>query len=356
MKGILNMKKLLAFILVCLMALSTTAFAADFVDVDGHWATAAIENAAENGLITGSNGLFRPNDKMTRAEMATIMVRACGATADADISEFTDVSTDDWFYSSVSKAVAMGAFNGSDGKFNPENSITRQEAFVVLSRVFGLATNEKIDASILNQFSDGGQVADWAKNDIAAIISSGYVGGSNGMLNPNANITRAEFAAVMDRLVKYYIDDPETTTLPTDGNVMIRVGGLKIDGVDTEHMVVIGDGVGDSKMSIINSHLDKVLVVRASESVSLDGRYAHVKILRPNIRVEGMVRSVDDPYTAEKIHKGYAIEGSEFLVFVTLGELTENDQVEDSEEKVEDVTETEETEAVDQESEEVDEK
>ncbi len=357
MKGSKKMKKILALILVCLMSLSTTAFAAEFVDTEGHWAAASISTAAENGLITGSNGLFRPNDNMTRAEMATIMVRACGATADADISEFTDVTTNDWFYASVSKAVAMGAFNGSDGKFNPNNSITRQEAFVVLSRVFGLATNETVDTAILNQFADGGQVADWAKTDVAAIIASGYVGGSDGKLNPNANITRAEFAAVMDRLVKYYIDDPETTTIPTDGNVMIRVGGLKLNGVDTEKMVVIGDGVGDSEMSIANSHLDSVLVVRAGETVKIDGRYAHVKIIRPNIRVEGLIRSVGDSYDLEKVHKVYIAKNSVFASF-NLGEPdesvdadvtekieeTEDVEVTDPEEVVEVVDPAEETE------------
>ncbi len=311
------MKKFLAILLVCIMTLSTTAFAAEFVDIDGHWATAAIENAAENGLITGSEGRFNPDNNMTRAEMATIMVRACGATADADISEFTDVTTDDWYYASVSKAVAMGAFNGADGRFNPNNSITRQEAFVVLSRVFGLAINNTVDASILNQFADGNQVADWAKNDLAAIISEGYVGGSNGMLNPNANITRAEFAAVMDRLVKYYIDDPDTTTIPSDGNVMIRVGGLKLNGADTDKMVVIGDGVGDAEMSIINSHLDDVLVVRAGKTVKLDGRYAHVKIIRPNLRVEGLIRSKGESYDSEKVHKVYIWKDSVFASFDT---------------------------------------
>ena len=330
------MKKLLAILMVCAMALSTTAFAASFSDIEGHWAAEAIENAANNSLITGSEGKFNPNNNMTRAEMATIMVRACGATEDADISEFSDVTPADWFYSSVSKAVAMGAFNGSDGKFNPNNSITRQEAFVVLSRVFGLAVNEQVDVSVLNQFSDADMVADWAMNDVAAIISAGYVGGSDGKLNPEANITRAEFAAVMNRLIKYYIDE-ETTTIPTDGNVMIRVGGLKLDGVDTEHMVVIGDGVGESEMSIINSHLDKNLVVRAGKTVRIDGRYAHVKIIRPGIRVEGAVRLPGESYDAEKVHKAYIWKDSVFSSFTTMGEAEAPEET--VEETTEDATE-----------------
>lgn len=281
------MKKLLAILMICILSVSSVAFAADFVDMPNDWSTAAIENAVENGLMTGSDGYVYPNNNMTRAEMATIMVRACGATNDADISAFTDVSTSDWFYSAMSKAVAMGAFNGSDNRLNPENNITRQEAFVVLSRVFGLDTNEKTDVSVIDTFKDAAQVADWARSGVAAIISKGYVGGADGYLNPTANITRAEFAVVMDRLVKYYIDDPETTTLPPDGNVMIRVGGLKIDGVVTDKMVVIGDGVGTSEMSMVNADLKDALVVRGGENVMIDGGFANVKIIMPNLRVQG---------------------------------------------------------------------
>lgn len=343
------MKKLLAILMVCVMSLSTVAFAAEFTDVEGHWAATSISAAADNGLITGSNGLFRPNDNMTRAEMATIIARACGAVEMADLAAFTDMDPNDWTYASMSKAVAMGAFNGSGDKLNPNNFITRQEAFTVLSRVFGLSVNEKVNVAVLNQFSDGSEVAEWFKNDVAAIIASGYVGGSNGKLNPNANITRAEFATVMGKLIQYYVDDETATTIPTDGNVMIRVGNLKIDGVDTKHMVVIGDGVGQSNMSIANSHLDENLIVRAGQKVNLNGRYAHVKILRPNIVVEGAVRSVDEPYTAEKIHKGYAIDGSEFLVFVTIGNPSELQKTEEPEAaEVDEADAAEETEVTDE--------
>ncbi len=307
------MKKIFALLMICIMSVSSAVFAADFVDMPDDWSTAAIENAVENGLLTGDGGYVYPNNNMTRAEMATIMVRACGATNDADISAFTDVSTDDWFYSSMSKAVAMGAFNGSDNKLNPDNNITRQEAFVVLSRVFALDVNDDVDTSVIDTFKDGNMVADWAKSGVAAIISKGYVGGADGKLNPTANITRAEFAVVMDRLVKYYIDDPETTTLPADGNVMIRVGGLKLDGVATEKMVVIGDGVGTSEMSIANANLTEALVVRGGANVLVDGAFANIKIIMPNLRVEG---------NPSKIKKVYVCKNSTY----SMGSLLLNDE------------------------------
>lgn len=333
------MKKILALILFCLMSVSTVAFAADFSDVEGHWAINAINNAAENGLITGSEGRFYPDDNMTRAEMATIVVRAFGATEDADISEFTDVLPTDWFYASMSKAVAMGAFNGSDGKLNPENSITRQEAFVVLSRVFGLAVNEDIDLAILNQFSDKGMIEDWAEKDVAAIITAGYVGGSDGKLNPTANITRAEFAAVMDRLIKYYIDDETATTLPTDGNIMIRVGGIKVEKLTTDKMLVVGDGVGKGTFGIAEGKIDNSVVIRASETTALGGKYKSIKIIRPGIRVQA---PLPDPTKGEKAWVGkdsvYSVTGS-FLV-----DDKENKEATETQKDNEEVKETEEAE------------
>ncbi len=330
------MKKILALILVCLMSVSTVAFAADFSDVDGHWAINSINNAAENGLITGSEGRFYPDDNMTRAEMATIVVRAFGATEDADISAFTDVLPTDWFYASMSKAVAMGAFNGSDGKLNPENSITRQEAFVVLSRVFGLAVNEDIDPSILNQFSDKGMIEDWAEKDVAAIIIAGYVGGSDGKLNPTANITRAEFAAVMDRLIKYYIDDETATTLPTDGNIMVRVGGIKVEKLETDKMIVVGDGVGKGTFGIAEGKVDNSVVVRASETTSLGGSYKNIKIIRPGIRVQGPLPNPD------KGEKAWVGKDSTYSIFGTV--LVDEKEDKESTEIKEDTEETAETE------------
>ncbi|MBO5955360.1 MAG: S-layer homology domain-containing protein [Clostridia bacterium] len=316
------MKKILAFILVMIMSVSTVAFAADFVDMpeDGHWSKSAIENAVKNGLLTGNGGYVFPENNMTRAEMATIMVRACGAIENADISAFTDVSIDDWYYSSMSKAVAMGAFTGSDNKLNPENYITRQEAFVVLSRVFGLENARVVDTSVLDAFLDKDKVADWAKKGVAAIIQNGYVGGAAGKINPTANITRAEFAVVMDRLVKYYIDDAETTEIPVDGNVMIRVGGLRLDRVATDKMVVIGDGVGDSQMVLSNANIEGVLVVRGAEKVSIDGAFADIRIIVPNLVVEG------NPKNVKRV---YVCEGSTYSMGnIMLGEADEKDVTE----------------------------
>ncbi len=280
----MKIKRIIAAATATLLVATQAAFAAEFKDMPDDWSTEALQNAVDNGLLGGSDGYIFPNDNMTRAEMATIMARACGATAEADISQFTDVKVEDWYYSSMAKAVAMKAFNGSGNKLNPDDFITRQEAFVVLARVFSLNLDKKIDETVIDDFKDGDKVAAWARKEVAAVIGGGFVSGSNGYVNPENNISRAEFAVVMNRLVSHYIDD-ETAEIPETGNIMIRVGGIELDGLKGDRMVIIGDGAGQTDMNIKNADLKGRFVVRGGKEVTLTGAYDDIRIVMPFIRV-----------------------------------------------------------------------
>lgn len=272
------MKKILVLLTVMAMLVSMSAFAADFKDMPDNWATEALNAAFENGLMSGSDGYIYPDNPMTRAEMAAIIVRATGATAEADISSFTDVSEGDWYYSVMAQAVGMKAFNGSDGKLNPNNNITRQEAFVVLARVFGLDRKADTEYTELAKFSDGGTVADWAKSGVNMIVKCGYVGGNDGKINPLANITRAEFAVVMNRLVKYYIDEPGDFTPNADGNVMIRCGGVNINNLTSDKMVCVGDIAEGAEVVFNDCDITGSVIVRGGK-VSVGGKYADLKAI-----------------------------------------------------------------------------
>ncbi len=281
------MKKIIALVLACMFVFSLSPMAAEFSDMPNDWSTEALKGAVNNGLLNGDNGRIRPNDPLTRAEMATIMVRACGAVNEADISEYKDVSKDAWYYSAMSKAVSMGAFKGSDGKLNPEDNITRQEAFIVLARVFSLNTDREINTTILRKFKDVGQVADWAAREVSAIVKNGYVeGDTSGKLNPENSISRAEFAAVMSRLVSYYIDDASVTTIPSDGNVMIRAGEVKLNGITSDKLIIIGDGAGKTDIKISGAALGDRLVIRGGENVVLEGEFNEIRVICPFIKVD----------------------------------------------------------------------
>ncbi len=285
------MKKVLC-LFVCACLLFSVCAAETFVDMPNNWATEALNNAVSNGLIGGSDGYIRPNDPLTRAEMATIMVRAFGGEEMADLSGFADVSASDWFYPAMSKAVAMGAFTGDGSYLNPQNNISRQETFAVLARMFSLDYDARINKelgreinadAVLAQFSDGGEVASWAKELVAAVVSSGYVGGSDGKLSPKDNITRAEFAAVMNRLVTTYVDKSGTYTSFPEGNVVIRTSGVVLDGATISGDLIVGEGAKDGAV-LSNTNVSGRYAVRAGkENILTGGTFGTIRLIRPGV-------------------------------------------------------------------------
>ena len=109
-----------------------------FSDVsDSAWYAAAVKTLASIGGINGyTDGTFRPNRNVTRAEFVTMLVNLTGATG-SDIS-FSDVSETHWARNAIAAAAENGWVTGyTDGTFRPGNNITRAEAVVIMNRVLG---------------------------------------------------------------------------------------------------------------------------------------------------------------------------------------------------------------------------
>ncbi len=265
-------KKIVSLVLAATMALpmgmsALAADASDFKDIPGDWSKPALEAAISNGLLAGDNGLVKPEDNLTRAQMAAIVNRAFAALDKADITDFSDVATTAWYHDDMAKAVQMKTFAGYDNQLNPEKAITRQEAFSVLARAFQL-TADNIDA--LAEYQDSASVADWAKNSMAAMVSAGYVSGANGQLNPTSNISRKEFAQVMYTMVKSYITTAGTyTEVPEKGNVMINAQDVTLKDVTVNGDLVIGDGVGNGDVTLDNVVVTGRVIVRGAGVNSL---------------------------------------------------------------------------------------
>lgn len=277
-----------------------TASASDFTDMPNNWSTEAIEKAVENGLLKGANGKIRAEDSLTRAEMATIVNRSFKSFKISSLEEFKDVTKDDWYYDEMGKAVHMRTFKGSGEKLNPKENITREEAFVVLARAFKIS-DSKEDA--LNKFSDRDGMSDWAKEEVAGLVSEGYVAGSNGKINPKENITRAEFAKIMDNLIKVYISEESQYTKDHDGNVMINNGDVVLNDMTIEGDLIIGDGVGDGEVSLIDVTVEGRVLVRGGgeNSIKIMGESKLGDILVA--RIDGKVRV----YTEKEVEIGELI-------------------------------------------------
>ncbi len=247
------------------------AFAADnttFPDMPNDWSTQALQNAINNGLLNGIDGKIAASENLTRAQMAAIVTRAFGTNGKADISSFGDVNTGDWFYDAMASSVLMGAFQGDGVNLNPNANITRQEAFTVLARLFTLSGG---DQSVLNSYTDGAQVADWAKDSMASMVAAGYVKGSDNKLNPLSSITRAEFAQVMDNLVKTYFADSQLN-VNANGNAVLNKAGT-LEGATISGDLIIGDGAAEGDVVLKDVTVSGRLLVRGggTSTVTLEG-------------------------------------------------------------------------------------
>ena len=164
-----------------------------FTDVpSGHWAKDAIEILYKKKILSGYDGTFRPDDTLTRAEMAKIIAEA--GNLSEGVSSFSDVSSDDWYYPYVSAAFGANLINGYDGKFNPHENITRQDAAVILYRLFAGKIENIKDVS----FSDRDDIASYANEAIASLSKAGIINGyEDGSFKPKNNISRAEISQLM---------------------------------------------------------------------------------------------------------------------------------------------------------------
>jgi hypothetical protein len=182
----------------------------EFKDVANHWSKNAVNNMGSRMVIDGvGNGLFNPGQDITRAEFAAIMVRGLGLKLENGGTAFTDVQDSAWYSRAVQTAVSYNLINGfEDGTFRPTDKITREQAMNIIAKamkITGLKDKLATQAAATGtgSFTDAEQASDWAKSAIADSLQAGIVSGrSSTVLAPKASITRAEVAAIIERLLQ----------------------------------------------------------------------------------------------------------------------------------------------------------
>jgi len=302
----LKKKQTLALLLAGAM-LVPNAFAAspeDFHDFPTDWSAAGLRSAVRNGLLNGSNGEIDGNGLLTRAQLAAIVNRAFGADKAADLSGFTDVRPDAWYHNDMAVSVAMGAFQGANGKLNPESPITREEAFAVLARAFGLDG----DASALSDYTDGGSVSPWAKSAVSALIDSGFVNGANGRLNPRNSITRAEFAKVISGMASTFADNGLSDTV--DGNVIVRSSGASLAGKTINGDLILADGAAQADLTNVTV-TGRILIRGGADGVTFGNTSAGRGIIvHSDVSIAGTADSITVAGTAAVTVQSGASVGS----------------------------------------------
>ena len=135
------------------------------------WYTEAVNTLAALGIIGGSNGKFRPNDPITRAEFVAIAMRFASTVRGAKAS-FSDVSRDAWYYESIANAVEYGWIGGyADGTFRPNKPITRAEVVSITNRMLNRSFDTDVRATTVTRFTDVA-TSHWAFAAIAEATTS----------------------------------------------------------------------------------------------------------------------------------------------------------------------------------------
>ncbi|GHU35647.1 hypothetical protein FACS1894105_04720 [Clostridia bacterium] len=244
-------KRIISFAIIAVMLLTiiVPAIGATYSDIP---TTAqqkrAVEKAIAANILIGYDSLIRPNDDITRAEFAAMINRTFGNTKLADVSKFTDIDTNEWYYNDIRKAVARGLLKGDAGtnKIRPKDKIKNEEALAVLARAFQLGTaSTAVVSSVFNDAKT--TVADWALPEIAALYDIGAFDQTTIAkgLRGKTYMTRVELAILLDNVVAQFITAPGTYSNTTiSGNVIVNVPNVTLNNVKINGNLFVGDGVG----------------------------------------------------------------------------------------------------------------
>ena len=176
-----------------------------FADVaKGSWYYEGVRYAYENGLMSGTGeGTFSPDRPTSRGMLVTILYRLAGSPA-AGSASFTDVAKGQWYADGVAWASANGVVSGyPDGSFRPNDTITREQMAAILyqyARIQGKLDDSRADLSI---FSDLDSLSAYAKEPMSWAVAQGLFSGvSADTLAPGGSTTRAQAAVILTAFSK----------------------------------------------------------------------------------------------------------------------------------------------------------
>ena len=174
-----------------------------FDDIKNHENQIAIEELIARGIIDGmTDTAYQPDETMTRAQFATIVVKTLGLTPKT-VSVFKDVAAKEWYAAYVGTAYNYGIVNGkTDTTFDPNGTITRQEAAAMVARAAKLCgmdtTLENYEIlNVLAQFGDYSDVSEWARESIAFCYGENILDQSDLDIQPGRAILRGEIAQMI---------------------------------------------------------------------------------------------------------------------------------------------------------------
>ncbi|MBQ7921877.1 MAG: S-layer homology domain-containing protein [Clostridia bacterium] len=277
-------KSFVSALLAGIMILSAASgiFAAPaFTDVSDHWAWTRgyIPYLVEKNVLNGyklSNGtsVFKPEDKVTRAEFIKMLDETFGLVDTAEVS-YSDVKSTDWHYPYFAKAIAQGYILNYGNYATPDGKLTREEAITLLVRYLDLTEAEKSPAST---FADYNSITSYYRDPVMAAAKAGLVDGykENGKtyFKPMNTLTRAEALTILYRAAGAIYNTSVSTkdSGAADTNAVITRGGVVLSDLTLKGRVIVSEGVSGYSVTLDNTTVTDTMYVRGQSNIIINGK------------------------------------------------------------------------------------
>ncbi len=246
----LRLKKVLATTAAATIMATAVPVVTYAKDYDNHWAKEAITKWSEKEVLGGyEDGTFKPNNKVTRGELAAIIVRVFGLTDTSAAEKYTDVETTKWYAADVEKVSSAGIMNDyEDGTFKPNQEATREEAAYAIAKAYKVAAK---DTHIT--FKDQAQIADWAEDEIVSLVAGGYLNGNpDGTFRPNASLTRAEAVTMVDKITADLVNVAGVYSQDIEGNLVVNTKDVELKDMTITGNLYLAEGIGEGSVKLNN--------------------------------------------------------------------------------------------------------
>jgi hypothetical protein len=259
-------KTIIVGLVISLLLLICGPVQAQPSDIQGHWAEAQISDWVDKGLAQGyPDGSFKPDNTISRAEFISLTNHAFAFNETAS-SSFSDVAANDWFAGEIARSQAAGYITGyENGTMRPNQEISRQEVATILAKIAKLETTANNAA--LNSFNDAGDIPAWSQGAITAVVAKDLMHGyPDQTFRAQAGITRAEAIISLNNLINANIlpaqpvitydqagvFGPASATETINGNVIISVAGVTLQNCNITGNLTLAQGVGEGNVSLKN--------------------------------------------------------------------------------------------------------
>jgi ribosomal protein L27 len=167
-----------------------------------------------------SDGNFHPERLLSRAQLATIMVKTIGLdkrnVPSSDV-EVADVPSSHWAYKDIQTVLKTQIMKGYRGNlFFPNQRVTRAEGLAIFAQAYGVFQfSDDTVADILSNYSDAESIPNWAKKAIATVVAEGFINeDAENKLSPLKPMTRGDMAYVLSQYLSRQQPQPDTPVVP----------------------------------------------------------------------------------------------------------------------------------------------